>query len=289
MSEFICPVDDCSKDLSRLQVMHFRAVHDCDPVEWVEEQYGDEIKTVYSNGVGCYTIAEKYEWLSSDMVYEIVDPREHNESLADENNPMRRENIVEQFTGESNPAKRPEVGEKISDALDGHPVSEETREKISRKNKNNTISEEHRQAVSDAASEIDRSYMQTEAYSRALSESLKGREPTYPSPYTVDSLSHPVRSSWEEKIAKLLVANDITYTYEDEFPLVEGSYYPDFITDGCVIEVKGWSNERSIEKATQFMSEYPEYDYIVVGAEIPCDIHIPWEDRTEVPEVIADA
>lgn len=286
MGRFICPVDNCAKELTRLQVMHFRAEHDCDPVEWVEKRYGQEIDSKYSAGIGCYAIAKDYEWLSSDMVYEIVESRSHDESVTGHNNPMKRKYVVAQFTGKSNPSKRPEVRKKISNALEGHPVGAETREKISEKNRNNTISEQHRRAVSIAASEMDRSYMQTKEYSRALSRSLRGRSPTYPEPYAVDELTHTVRSSWEKKIAKLLIENEISYSYEDEFVLSKGSYYPDFITGECVIEVKGWSNDRSIKKADWFMEEFPEYKYVVVGAEIPCDIHIPWEDRKNLVKVI---
>ena len=47
MSEFICPVATCNKELSKLQVMHFRSAHNCDPVEWVQEQYGETIRTKY--------------------------------------------------------------------------------------------------------------------------------------------------------------------------------------------------------------------------------------------------
>jgi hypothetical protein len=268
--------------------MHFRAAHDCDPVDWVADEYGSIIENKYSTGTGSYTIAREFEWLTSDMVCEVVETRTHGESLRGENNPMSRSEVAEQFTGEDNPAKRAGIRKMISESLQGHTVSEETREKISRQNTGNEISESHRKAVSIAASERDTSYMQTETYSEALSASLKGREPTYPTPYSVAGISHKVRSSWEAEIATLLVENDITYEYEREFHLGDGSYYPDFLVSDYVIEVKGFSDERSVENAENFIEEFPEYTYVVVGDRLPCDVHLSWEERSELIEVITD-
>jgi hypothetical protein len=288
MSGFTCPVQDCEKELSRLQVMHFRSAHDCDPIEWVEEQYGSEIREKYAAKSGSYTIADEYEWLSSDMVCGIVETRTHYQAIAGDNNPMKRDEIAAQFTGDDNPAKRPGVRKKLREASTGRTLSDAAKEKIAQKNRGNKVGEEHRQKIAAGASKRDTSYMQTEAYSRALSEGLKGREPTYPTPYEVDELTHRVRSSWEEEIAKLLVENEIAYAYEEEFQLSIGSYYPDFVGDSFVIEVKGFSNERSVEKATYFMKEFPSYTYVVVGDEIPFDVHIPWERREEILEVLSN-
>lgn len=282
---FTCPVKDCTKGLHRLQVMHFRSAHGCDPVEWVTKEYGAEIKTTYSDGPGAYVIADEYEWLKPDMVLDIVDSQGHQESLRGDNNPMNRSDVVENFTEEDNPAKRPEVREKISEALDGHEVSEETRQKISEANTGNEISQEHREAIGEAAAKTDRSYTQTEEFGQKISEANKGREPTFPEPYEVEELSHMVRSSWEEAVGKLLGDEGINYSYEQEFELSDGSYYPDFIVDPEVVEVKGWVTDRAVDQAEQFMELYPSYRYTVVGNELPCDVHIPWEDRKKLREV----
>jgi hypothetical protein len=286
MGEFECPVEECNRELSRLQVMHFRARHDCDPNEWVQRNYGSEIKMRYKSGNGCYTIADEYEWLSSDMVESVVDTRSHRESVSGENNPMKRDKVRNQFRGEKNPAKQPSVREKIREANTGCKLSEEAKKKISRKNTGNEISESHREAIAKASTSMDRSYMQTEEYRQTLSNSLKGREPTYPSPYEVEELTHPVRSSWEEEIGRLLSVNGVEYDYETAFELATSTYYPDFITETNVIEVKGWANDRSVKKAELFMQEYSSYTYIVVGDKIPCDRHIPWEQRAQLIEVI---
>jgi hypothetical protein len=173
---------------------------------------------------------------------------------------MKREGIVKLFSGDTNPAKQQEVREKISSALTGHTLSSEAKQKISRKNTGNEIGAEHRKKIAEAASRRDTSYMKTEKYSNALSESLKGREPTYPTPYEVSELSHSVRSSWEEEIGTLLVENAVDYEYEKEFELSVGSYYADFVAGTVVIEVKGFANERSVSKATAFIEEYPDRD-----------------------------
>lgn len=288
MAGFVCPVSGCQKELSRLQVMHFRASHGCDPSEWVEERYGPELEEKYDSGVGSYAIASDYDWLTPDMVCEVVDTRSHEDAVSSDNNPMKRAEVAEQFRGEENPAKRPDVREKISAAVSGFTHSQEAKEKISRKNTGNEISDQQRQKISEASSNRDTSYMQTEEYSEALSEALTGREPTYPTPYDVDELSHSVRSSWEEEIAMRLTENEIQYVYEEEFELSVGSYYADFVVDEFVIEIKGFANERSVKKATAFIDEYRDYTYVVVGDKIPCDVHIPWEERDELLEVITD-
>lgn len=288
MSTFICPVAGCDKELSKLQVMHFRARHDCEPVEWVTENYGQQLQERYSAGVGSYSIAEEYVWLSSDMVCEVVNTRTHAQSLMDDNNPMRREDVVEQFIGDNNPSKRPDVRQQISRAITGHTLSQEARQKISEKNTGNQISEEHREAISKASSEMDRSYMQTKSYRNALSDALRGRPPTYPKPYEVKELGHSVRSSWEEEIGKILVNENIDYAYEREFELSIGSYYPDFQVADVIIEVKGFASDRSIIKAETFMTEFPRFYYVVVGDLTPCHYHLSWDDRHRLPEVMTD-
>lgn len=288
MARFTCPVAGCKKELTKLQVMHFRSYHNCDPWQWVEANFGPEIRSLYAEGRGTYAVSSYIDWLSRIMVETIVETRSHSESLSGDNNPMRREEVRQHFLGENNPAKRPDVREKISEALKGHEVSPETRAKISEKNRGKTISKEHRQAVSEAAKKIDRSYTQTKEFSEVVSNALKGREPTYPKPYTVDEIPHFVRSTWEEEIARMLIDNEIEYEYEKRFNLGDRAYYPDFVFDEIVIEVKGYARPESISKAKLFMEQYPSYKYVVVGDEIPCHIHIPWENRSELIQELSD-
>jgi hypothetical protein len=46
-------------------------------------------------------MAEKYEWLSLDMVCELVETRSRSEALEGENNSMKRDDIASQFSGEN--------------------------------------------------------------------------------------------------------------------------------------------------------------------------------------------
>ena len=42
------------------------------------------------------------------------------------------------------------------------------------------------------------------------------------------------------------------------------------------------------KKAKSFMEEFPTYTYVVVGDEMPCNIYIPWDKRSELLEVLND-
>lgn len=106
---------------------------------------------------------------------------------------------------------------------------------------------------------------------------------------TVAETGHTVRSSWEKEIDLMLYNNDIDFGYEDErfeFESVEMTYLPDFIIDEQIIEVKGWADDRSVERAKQFIKEYSQYQYIVVGDEMPCDVHIEWDNREKLMGVL---
>lgn len=97
-----------------------------------------------------------------------------------------------------------------------------------------------------------------------------------------EELEHMVRSSWERTVAQLLVEADIKYQYEGvEVEYEGGSYYPDFVTDEAVIEVKGRVRDSCIKKAETAVEQL-EKRYVVVGSEMKSDIHISWEMRDEV-------
>lgn len=78
------------------------------------------------------------------------------------------------------------------------------------------------------------------------------------------------------------------YDYEPKrFNLGDRGYWPDFVVkDSVVVEVKGYARERGIEIANDFIESFHEMKYVVVGDEMPCDTHIPWERRSELPELI---
>ena len=57
------------------------------------------------------------------------------------------------------------------------------------------------------------------------------------------------------------------------------TYTPDFVTDEYVIEVKGHIYSNEVEKANAAMNYLDDRDYVVVGKELPADIHIDLEER----------
>jgi len=102
-------------------------------------------------------------------------------------------------------------------------------------------------------------------------------------PETVEETGHTVRSSWEKKVDIMLHESDVEYGYEPRrFDIGGRKYMPDFVVGDNVIEVKGYVDGKAANKAEMFMESYPNLRYIVVGSEIPCDVHIPWEDREEL-------
>ena len=98
---------------------------------------------------------------------------------------------------------------------------------------------------------------------------LTGHEPFTADTEYHEELGHPVRSSWECEVAEALRDAGIEYEYEPAFELSDSVYYPDFLIDDTVIELKGvaelWGR---IEKVEEFMERYgDEYEFVVVGDE----------------------
>jgi hypothetical protein len=103
-----------------------------------------------------------------------------------------------------------------------------------------------------------------------------------------DKLDHMVRSTWEEQVAHILIDAGVTYEYESEvIRYNEGAkYIPDFVTDNYVIEVKGniYRDEREHAKAA--MRHLDNREYVVVGAKLPADIHIQWDEREKLRQLL---
>jgi transposase len=109
--------------------------------------------------------------------------------------------------------------------------------------------------------------------------------------------THIVRSEWELEICNTLVEMDVDYGYETlEIEYGDGStYVPDFVTDEYVIEVKGayfseihGYKNTGREKAMATIENLDERDYVVVGKELPADVHIPWEERSKIRELLSN-
>lgn len=129
-------------------------------------------------------------------------------------------------------------------------------------------------------------YRQFGSWNEAITESgLDPNQVRHP-----DHLDHLVRSTWEERIANMLVSADIDYSYESLKINYGGdyTYTPDFITDTYVIEVKGrqYRPERLKKKAIAARDYFDERDYVVVGTELPADVHIPWHEREDLIDLI---
>jgi hypothetical protein len=101
----------------------------------------------------------------------------------------------------------------------------------------------------------------------------KGKEnvsygiPRYPHLRFVPELGHPVRSTWEEQVARKLQEKNIPYQYEGKsFSIGEYTYHPDFITDKAIIEVKGAVSQTLIDKYKKFCSLYPQLNFVVLAS-----------------------
>ena len=99
----------------------------------------------------------------------------------------------------------------------------------------------------------------------------------------VEHLDHVVRSDWELRVAELLTGAGVDYQYEGmsvDYIDENGkhrTYTPDFVSGDYIIEVKGRrrNTERLAAKAEAVMQS-SEKSYVVVGNELPCDVHIQW-------------
>ncbi|QDX40143.1 AAA family ATPase [Salarchaeum sp. JOR-1] len=161
-------------------------------------------------------------------------------------------------------------------------LDEEKRAKINEKRVENT-----EYPVCDITG--DDNPMRDPEVAEKVSESLIGHEPTGPKVEYVDELGHYVRSQWEYEVATALDDAGVEYEYEPAFELSESVYYPDFLVDDTVIEVKGvaelWGR---VGKVEEFMERYgDEYEFVVVGdGDLPNDKHFE-KDEFE-PQAVSD-
>lgn len=101
----------------------------------------------------------------------------------------------------------------------------------------------------------------------------------------VSELGLRVRSNWEKEFVLGLEKRNIPFQYERTFNLESRVYSPDFLVGDVVIEIKGWGRENDVERANDFMQEYPQYNYVVVqgsGNKLPADKWYSWSEKKEV-------
>jgi hypothetical protein len=108
-----------------------------------------------------------------------------------------------------------------------------------------------------------------------------------------DYLDHRVDSAQELVIADMLLDAGVEYENEGiEIAFDDRTYTPDFVTEDYVIEIKGqdWGKMYNKEvtakdKAEAAVNTLDRREYVVVGTELPADIHIPWDNREKISEL----
>lgn len=126
-----------------------------------------------------------------------------------------------------------------------------------------------------------------EGFCRKCRNKILGENPYIPGQQRieVEETGHIVRSGWEAEVDKILFSSEFDYEYEPlSVDLGDTTYTPDFVVENCiVIEVKGAVFPRSEEIAKEVMKgSFFDGLYMVVGSELPSDIHIPWEQREKL-------
>lgn len=87
------------------------------------------------------------------------------------------------------------------------------------------------------------------------------------------------RSSWEANIARIFNHKHINWQYEKKnfflqkdgkrIESLEGAYLPDFfLDDNTIIEVKGFWQPISRNRAKFFTQQYPEYNYLIIDQDM---------------------
>lgn len=170
--------------------------------------------------------------------------------------------------------KNPDYHKKMCESHEGHVVTQETRDKIRNGNleiKKPGVSESNKNRIPPSG------WHHTETAKQTIREKVSGdkngmygktpaivKQITYTNPI---GLIFNFRSKWEEKFAKYLDYCNISWSYETiTYELSDGSTYtPDFFTEHCIFEVKGFPYKRSMEKFELFKKDYPELDIVLVN------------------------
>jgi len=238
-----------------------------------------------------------------------------SKALSGENNPMygkslseeHKQKISESLSGENHPfygcSHTEEAKRKMSESSKGISPSEEARQKM----KGISPSEEARQKIADSVSEYwnslsenkkeeineKRSKSISDAWNSKSEEELKewkeniskgiikaGAGGCDYNTYKVDDLDHVVRSKWEKEVAYMLQDLEIEYEYEPVYKLENKKIHkPDFKTyNNVIIEVKGFADDKSIQKAKKFINLYENKRYIVVGDKMPSHSRVEYKN-----------
>jgi ribosomal protein S19E (S16A) len=215
---------------------------------------------------------------------------------------------IKRLYGDDNVSRRPEVRQKIKDALTGVPKSENAKDKMSVYRKahlqtehlglpmSRPHSDETKAKISNALKGKTKNYAVWNkgkpgtqvAWNKGLTKHTDERVAKYAKsleghPLTFGTFKYKdtyMRSSWEVIYAKYLDSHRWKWAYEPtKFyvgpgPWVGVYYYPDFYIkkQNLYVEVKGaWLNG-SYEKMQAFRKQYPEIKLLVVTERVFLDI-----------------
>lgn len=178
---------------------------------------------------------------------------------------------------------------KISETLEGHNyLDREHFDNLAQINEGNDYASGYeRTEAQKRGLKKGRNMERPDEWCNNISDALKGNRNGSRCVRYVEELGYQVDSSWEVDIGFLLKSLGMEHEREPEFEIWdERSYFPDFQVGDIIIEVKGWADEYSEEKAEYFTETYDDHTYVVVGDKMECDIHIPWEDREQLIQVV---
>lgn len=243
---FECQMDGCERkfDTKRGRGVHRSRNHEnrYEDGEWLRQRYiGDRMNT--------YEIAEKCgvesETIRRHLERNEIDVRDRSES--------------QKLSWEGERGRRDEYANRMEEIGSSHSITYW-----------DTYSESELEVVRDKIA----------SSKRGEDNPRYGEGVPHPDPITVESTGNVVKSGWEAVVDEVLNSLGVDYRYEKEtFPVSDSTYTPDFILGDVVIEVKGFPYQRGVEKALEFVSEYSDYKYVVVGGmeakdEMPHDVFI---------------
>lgn len=140
------------------------------------------------------------------------------------NNPMKRPEVKEQFIGDKHPAKRPEVRETLSRAAQKNWQKKEYRSKLIEAHRRKTLSKEHRKRIQESI----KRYLETLSYEELIARTEAGR---------IAAINTTAGTSLEQAVWNVLDSLNIQYETQKRIgPFFVDIYVP---SRNLVIECDG--------------------------------------------------